>query len=980
MTDATHIVIKGARQHNLKNVNLTIPKNKLVVFTGLSGSGKSSLAFDTIYAEGQRRYVESLSSYARQFLGVMDKPDVDLIEGLSPAISIDQKSTSHNPRSTVGTVTEIYDYLRLLFARIGHPHCPNCGREISRQSTDQIVNAVFAMAKDRLSQKTTKSFRIAIMAPVVRDHKGEFTGLFSNLKAKGFRTVRVDGTFINLDEDIALLKTNKHSIDVVVDKLSIDTQSMKKEFISSIRSRMHDAVEQSLTLADGLVVISEVLDASFSMPEKPKKLTDHMFSEKFSCPHCNISLSEIEPRSFSFNSPHGACTVCTGIGTILTADPELILSPELSITEGGVLPFAKTFFHDTWYARVVSAVCDEYGIDMRAPLNKMNKKQRDALLYGTGDHVYHVKGKNRFGELTAIDETFMGFIPELKKRYQESESDYMRSEIEKYMRQETCPECGGKRLKKESLTITVGGKSISDVTDESITDALSWVSALYAPSDTTLSQTEKTIAAAILKEVIARLGFLSSVGLEYLTLSRGATTLAGGEAQRIRLASQIGSGLTGVLYVLDEPSIGLHSRDNHRLIQTLTRLRDLGNSVVVVEHDREMIEAADYVVDFGPGAGKHGGMVIAQGTVEEITQNKSSITGAYLSGKKKITASKRGESPIDHKKAISITGVTHNNLQHINLTIPIGQFVCITGVSGSGKSSLIVETLYPALTRSLRPFSKERPGTYKELKGAESIDKVIMIDQSPIGRTPRSNPATYTGIFGFIRDIFAGLSESKLRGYKGGRFSFNVKGGRCEACEGEGQKKIEMQFLADVYVTCEVCHGKRYNSETLEILYRGKSIADVLELSVDEAIEFFHAHPSVLTKLKTISDVGLGYMQLGQPATTLSGGEAQRVKLASELSRRGSGSSVYILDEPTTGLHFADLQKLLTVLHRLAGLGNTVLVIEHNLDVIKTADWIVDLGPEGGMGGGKVVATGTPRQIANTPASHTGKFLRTVLE
>lgn len=974
-----NIVIKGARQHNLKNISLEIPKGKLVVFTGLSGSGKSSLAFDTIYAEGQRRYVESLSSYARQFLGVMDKPDVDTIEGLSPAISIDQKSTSHNPRSTVGTVTEIYDYLRLLFARVGHPHCPNCGREISKMSPDQIVNAVLAMATEVLSQKHIKAYRFVVLAPVVRDHKGEFTGLFDNLKAKGYRQARVDNKFIDLDEDLALIKTNKHTVDVVIDRMSIDTPSLKPEFISSIRSRLTDAVEQSLNLADGLVTIGEIHDKSFSMPDKPKDLHDHIFSEKFSCPVCNISLPEIEPRSFSFNSPHGACPTCSGIGSTLTVDPDLVISPDLSITEGGVLPFAKTFFHDTWYARVVMTVAEAYGINPRAPLKTLSPDQMKVLLYGAGERVFRVQGTNRFGEQTTISEDFEGFIPQLMRRHKETDSDFMRAEIEKYMRQEICKTCKGKRLKIESLTITIDKRSISDVTELSITEAHQWAHELARQDSKHLSQTETKIAAPILKEVLVRLGFLVSVGLDYLSLGRGATTLAGGEAQRIRLASQIGSGLTGVLYVLDEPSIGLHPRDNHRLIATLVKLRDLGNSVVVVEHDREMIESGDYIVDFGPGAGKFGGAIVAKGTLDEIRASAKSITGAYLSDRKKIRVSK---SPvqIETPRFIELKGVTHNNLKAIDVRMPLSKFICVTGVSGSGKSSLIVETLYPALMKHFNPFTKERPGNFRSITGIDAIDKVILIDQSPIGRTPRSNPATYTGIFSFIRDIYASLSESRLRGYKSGRFSFNVKGGRCEACEGEGQRKIEMQFMADVYVTCEVCGGKRYNAETLEVSYRGKSISDVLNLSITEAIEFFHAHPAVRAKLTTIADVGLSYMHLGQPATTLSGGEAQRVKLASELSRRNTGRTLYILDEPTTGLHFADLEKLLSVLHRLVSLGNTVIVIEHNLDVIKSADWIIDLGPEGGNGGGEIVAVGTPSELIKTKASYTGQFLRKALQ
>lgn len=953
-----YISIKGARQHNLKNINLELPKNRLIVFTGLSGSGKSSLAFDTIYAEGQRRYVESLSSYARQFLGVMDKPDVDSISGLSPAISIDQKSTSHNPRSTVGTVTEIYDYLRLLFARIGHPHCPVCGREISKQSVDQIVDQIVA--------GSTKRSRILILSPVVRDRKGEFSGLFGNLRTKGFSSARVDGHFFDLDEELVLIKTNKHSIDVVIDKISMD---------GAPRNRISDAVEQALSLSEGIVVVSEIHDASFSIPDKPKKVTDRVYSEKFSCPVDTISLPEIEPRSFSFNSPHGACPKCSGIGSILAVDADLVMSPELSISEGGILPFAKMFLHDTWYARVVKTVAEKYDINLRLAIKTLTKKQIHVLLFGTGDELHHVKGTNRFGEMTAISETFSGFIPELMRRHSETESDFLRMEIEKYMREEICQMCHGKRLRKESLTITIDGFSIADVVDLSITDTLTWFQALQSK----LTQTEQMIGSPIIKEIKARLGFLASVGLEYLTLSRGARTLAGGEAQRIRLASQIGSGLTGVLYVLDEPSIGLHSRDNNRLITTLKRLRDLGNTVIVVEHDKEMIESADWIVDFGPGAGKHGGKIIAEGTTTQISKNNHSVTGQFLSGKRKISIHKK-TARVKDGKTVRITGVSHNNLKNIDVSIPLANFVCITGVSGSGKSSLVVETLYPALVRHFNAFSKEHPGAHKNIEGIENIDKVILIDQSPIGRTPRSNPATYTGLFSFIREAFSLTSEAKLRGYKAGRFSFNVKGGRCEACEGEGQRRIEMQFLADVYVTCQVCEGRRYNHETLEVAYHGKNIAEVLNLTVEESLEFFKNHFRIAAKLQTLLDVGLGYMHLGQPATTLSGGEAQRVKLATELSRRDTGRTLYILDEPTTGLHFADLEKLLQVLHALVSRGNTVAVIEHNLLVIKSADWIIDLGPEGGDSGGYIVGIGTPNDIARIKTSYTGQFLKKIIE
>lgn len=973
-----HIIVKGAKQHNLKDISVSIPKNMLVVFTGLSGSGKSSLAFDTIYAEGQRRYVESLSSYARQFLGVMGKPLVDTIDGLSPAISIDQKSTSHNPRSTVGTVTEIYDYLRLLFARVGHPHCPSCGREIARMSLDQIVNAILEFGKSSITAER-KYYRMVILSPVVRDHKGEFTGLFSNLRAKGYRNVRVDGVFLDLESDITLIKTNKHTVDVVIDRISLEKAAYKKEYIGSIKSRLADAVEQSLSLSDGLVIVGEITDKEFGLPEKPKQVKDHVFSEKFSCPVCNISLPEIEPRSFSFNSPHGACPACTGLGTILTVDPDLIVSPELSITEGGILPFANTFMHDTWYSRVVGVVCKKHEINIRAPLTHLTEAQRKVILYGTGDTTYRVTGTNRFGEVTSISETFSGFIPELRRRHRETESEHVRAEIEKYMRRETCKSCNGKRLKKESLSTTIDSMSIADITALSIADAHSWSERLAQKQSDVLSDTERVIGAPILKEVTSRLGFLNSVGLGYLTLARGASTLAGGEAQRIRLASQIGSGLTGVLYVLDEPSIGLHPRDNNRLIQTLKALKNLGNSVIVVEHDREMIESADWILDFGPGAGKYGGTVVSQGTVSHVSSDTKSITGAYLSGQKriKIPHNKHREGPDD---VLTLKNVTHHNLKGIDCTIPLGKFVCVTGVSGGGKSSLIVDTLYPSLIRHHNAFSKMQSGTYESLEGAEHVDKIVLIDQSPIGKTPRSNPATYTGLFTSIRETFASLSESKLRGYKNGRFSFNVKGGRCEACEGEGTKKIEMQFLADVYVTCEVCQGKRYNNETLEVLYRGKNIADVLKMSVSEAVDFFHAHPKIRQYLETLSQVGLSYIQLGQPAPTLSGGEAQRVKLSSELARRSTGNTLYILDEPTTGLHFADLEKLLVVLHTLVDKGNTVVVIEHNLDVIRSADWIIDLGPEGGDEGGKIVVTGTPAEVSRHPTSYTGKFLKKALQ
>ncbi len=966
------LIIRGARQHNLKNINLELPKNKLIGFTGLSGSGKSSLAFDTIYAEGQRRYVESLSSYARQFLGIMDKPDVDSIEGLSPAISIDQKSTSHNPRSTVGTVTEIYDYLRLLFARIGHPHCPNCGREIAKQSKDQIVGHILTLSQEFLKNRDHKAFRFLLLSPVVRDRKGEFTGLFDNLRAKGFRQVRVDGRLIDINEDFVLIKTNIHAVDVVIDRIILDKNILRGvASAASVRSRIAEAVEQALSLSDGLVIVGQVNDPSFSFPEKPRSIADHTFSERFACPVCNISMPEIEPRSFSFNSPHGACGTCSGIGTVLTVDPALVISEGISITEGGILPFAKMFLHDTWFSRIMTTVAGVHGIDPRAPLSRLTAKQREVLLMGTGDRLYRVAGENRFGDKTTIEEPFIGIIPELKARYSQTESEFARAEIEKYMRREVCAACGGKRLKKESLTVTVDAFTIADVTDLAITDAVGWFGALQSKLATT---TEQTIGRPILKEISTRLRFLNDVGLGYLTLSRAAMTLSGGEAQRIRLASQIGSGLSGVLYVLDEPSIGLHQRDNAKLIATLKTLRDIGNTVIVVEHDRDTMFAADYMVDFGPGAGRGGGVVIGQGTLPQFLKDKHSVTAQFLRGERtisRVTTKPTGEK----QRTVTLIGISHNNLKDIRVSFPLGHLIAVTGVSGSGKSSLIVETLYPALARQFNPLFKEKGGSVGTIEGLELIDKVILIDQSPIGRTPRSNPVTYTGTFSLIRDLFSELAESKLRGYKTGRFSFNVKGGRCEACEGEGQRKIEMQFLSDVYVTCEVCHGKRYNTETLEVSYHGKNIADVLDMTVADATEFFRSHPAICSKLKTLLDVGLGYIHLGQPAPTLSGGEAQRVKLATELSKRATGKTVYILDEPTTGLHFADLEKLLGVLHRLTQVGNTVIVIEHNMDIIKNADWIIDLGPEGGDAGGNVVAAGSPRDVAAVKHSYTGQFL-----
>lgn len=973
MNDA--LKIQGAREHNLKNINVEIPKNKLVVFTGISGSGKSSLAFDTIYAEGQRRYVESLSAYARQFLGIMNKPDVDAIEGLSPAISIEQKTTSHNPRSTVGTVTEIYDYLRLLYARIGHPHCPVCGREISQQSIDQIADSALHLIKQEL--QSNKAARFLVMSPVVRDRKGEFTNLFESLRAKGFSHVRVDGQIYGLDEELVLIKTNKHSIDAVVDRISLERSQLKdKVSQSNLRSRLHGSIEQALGLSEGLAVISKVNDKSFSMPEKPSALEDHLFSERFACPVDNISLPEIEPRTFSFNSPHGACPTCSGIGTLLKVDPQRIVNPKLTLSEGGVLPLANAFDKDTWYARLVETVVGEHGFDLKTPLGKLSKKQLDVLLYGTGEKEYRAYGENRFGRMTSIEETFPGVVHELERRHSETESEFIRSEIEKYMVAQTCPTCQGARLKQEALSITVDGRSIVDVTSLSISAALDFIKYLVS-AKSPLSQREGEIARLILREISSRLSFLVSVGLEYLTLDRPAGTLAGGEGQRIRLASQIGSGLSGVLYVLDEPTIGLHQRDNKRLINTLKNLRDLGNTVIVVEHDREMIENADWLLDFGPGAGKGGGAIVAQGELVKILKNKDSITAKYLAGKRKLFIKRQKREKEDG--ILELKGASQYNLKNINAAFPLGKFICITGVSGSGKSTLLVETLYPALKTVLGGQWQGTIGRYKELRGEDKISRVSLIDQSPIGRTPRSNPATYTGVFTDIRHLYAQTSEARVRGYKPGRFSFNVKGGRCEACEGQGVNKIEMQFLSDVYVTCEVCEGTRYNRETLEVDWRGKNISGILKMTVDEAQEFFQKIPAIADKLETLRKVGLGYIELGQAAPTLSGGEAQRVKLASELGKRSSGDTFYILDEPTTGLHFADLEKLIMVLRQLVEMGNTVVVIEHNLDVIKNADWIIDLGPEGGDQGGGIVVEGTPHQVAKVKSSYTGQFLSKIL-
>lgn len=952
------IKIKGAREHNLKNIDLEIPKNKLVVITGLSGSGKSSLAFDTIYAEGQRRYVESLSAYARQFLGVMNKPDVDLIEGLSPAISIDQKTTSHNPRSTVGTITEVYDYLRLLFARIGHPHCPLCGREISKMTLDEVVEKTIILIKEEISKNKFKPLKFRILSPVVRAKKGEFKDLFDNLLSKGFSKAIIDNQEKNLNDEINLIKTNKHDIKVIIDELSLDFKQAKDEiFMANLRSRLANSIEQSLNLSDGLVIIEE-------------NQKETLFSEKFSCPIDNISLSELEPRMFSFNSPLGACENCKGIGTIFAVDKNLIFNKNLSIFEGGILPFNRFFFNETWYSRLIKKVALEEDIDLNTPIGKLPQEKIDILLYGTGK-VYQVRGTNRFGKPTMIYEKFDGIIAELEKRYYESSGDYAGVEIQKYMREEICPKCQGKRLKPEVLSVTIDGKNIAQISDLSIDFLLKYFEKELPQK---INEYEKQIAKPILKEIISRLSFLNNVGLSYLTISRTAKTLSGGELQRIRLASQIGTGLTGVLYVLDEPSIGLHPKDVSSLIATLKQLRDLGNSLLVVEHDRETIESSDYIIELGPKAGKEGGKVVFQGTLDEIKKDKNSLTGLYLSNKKTIKLNRK--KLVKNQGELILKGAKENNLKNITVKFPLGNLIVVTGVSGSGKSTLITETLYPALKYHLDGYYPDKIGDFERLEGFQYLDKVYLVDQSPIGRTPRSNPATYIGFFDDIRDIFASTVDAKAAGFKKGRFSFNVKGGRCEKCQGAGVLKIEMQFLSDVYITCDVCQGQRYNKETLEIKYKGKNIYEILKMTVDEALEFFSNHFSIFYKLEILKKIGLGYIQLGQPAPTLSGGEAQRLKLASELSKKDTGRTLYILDEPTTGLHFHDVEKLLYALKELVDRGNTVILIEHNLDVIKNSSYIIDLGPEGGDKGGQVVYQGEIDGIIKVKESYTGRYLR----
>jgi len=937
-----NITIKGAKEHNLKNVDLTIPKNKLVVFTGLSGSGKSSLAFDTIYAEGQRRYVESLSAYARQFLGMMEKPDVDQIDGLSPAISIDQKTVSHNPRSTVGTTTEVYDYLRLLFARAGHPHCPNCKREIKTQSAQQIVEAILSLFMP--STKGGTGTRVMILAPLVKDRKGEYSALLDDLVRRGYSKARIDGIVFDLDlEDITLIKTNRHTIETIVDRVVITKDTPSK--------RLSDSVEKALKLSNGSIIVCKVTDKGFDFPNKPVDTEDHLFSEGFACPNCNISLPDIEPRTFSFNNPHGACPTCSGLGTKYEVDAAHTYNPELTIDEGGLFPWARAIDFDSYPKRFLLNVAKQYPFTFSTKIKNIPVEALEKILTD-------------------------GIIPYLTHRYNETDSDDVRKKIEQFMISKTCPTCNGARLRPETLGVTVHDKNISEITALSIGDLNLWMSELS--SSPILSENEKIIAKPIIRELESRVRFLNNVGLDYLTLNRTAATLSGGESQRIRLASQIGSGLSGVLYVLDEPSIGLHPRDHHRLLNTLKGLRQLGNTVIIVEHDMDTMMEADWMADFGPGAGDKGGQVIATGTPSQIMANPNSVTGAYMTGKKVVHPHTHQRSQREDRKLI-LSGASENNLKNVTAEFPLENFIVVTGVSGSGKSTLIVDTLYKRLAVE-KNKAKQNPANHTSLEGLEFVDKVIEINQQPIGRTPRSNPATYTGVFTPIRELFASMPEAQARGYKPGRFSFNVKGGRCENCEGDGQIKIEMQFLPDVYVTCEVCNGSRFNRESLDIKFKDKDISEVLHMTIEEAYDFFKAIPAIKTKLKTLLDVGLGYITLGQPAPTLSGGEAQRIKLSSELSKRSTGKTVYILDEPTTGLHFADIDKLLEVLHELVEQKNTVIVIEHNLDVIKTADWIIDLGPEGGDRGGRILATGTPQDIMNDGNSYTGEYLKKYLK
>ncbi|HEU4919146.1 MAG TPA: excinuclease ABC subunit UvrA [Candidatus Limnocylindrales bacterium] len=971
------LVVRGAREHNLKDVTVAFPRDRLVVITGLSGSGKSSLAFDTIYAEGQRRYVESLSAYARQFLGQMEKPDVDQIDGLSPAISIDQKGASRNPRSTVGTVTEIYDHLRLLFARVGHPHCPTCGREIERQTVQQIVDQVLALPEGT---------RLLVLGPLIKDRKTEGDRVFEAARRQGFVRVRVDGEMYDLADAPTLDKYKRHSIEVVVDRFIVRHAEAPEDAERDATGRpidpatgapmpdpdagrLADSVETALRLGEGVVLIAPAGGPG----SEPPPFEERRYSERYTCPYDGTTIDELEPRSFSFNSPHGACPACTGLGTRLEIDADLVIPDKgKSLAQGALVPWARMPNDASWRLKILESICKAHGWSYDAPVRDLPKEALDYLLYAAKDEKVLVRYRHERGENT-YKATFEGVVTNLERRYRETDSDYIKTELEKYMVTRPCPTCGGKRLKPEILAVTVEGRNIHDVSVLSITEALAWVAALPRR----LTERERTIAYQILKEITARLGFLVDVGLDYLTLDRTSITLSGGEAQRIRLATQIGTTLMGVLYILDEPSIGLHQRDNAKLIATLTRLRDLGNTVLVVEHDEETIRTADWVVDIGPGAGEHGGEIIANGPLEAVLAEPRSITGAYLRGERSVPIPEIRRK--GNRKRLVVRGAREHNLRGIDVKVPLGTFTAVTGVSGSGKSTLVTDVLYRALARALNN-SREPVGAHDRLDGAEHVDKIVEIDQSPIGRTPRSNPATYVGLFTPIRELFAGVPEARMRGYSPGRFSFNVKGGRCENCKGDGILKIEMQFLPDVYVTCEVCKGKRYNREALEIHYKGRSIADVLEMTIEEALEFFSAVPNVRAKLQTLNDVGLGYVHLGQPATTLSGGEAQRVKLARELARVQTGRTLYLLDEPTTGLHFGDVKKLLEVLNRLVDAGNTVLVIEHNLDVIKTSDWIIDLGPEGGAAGGEIIAAGTPEDVAQIAASYTGQHVKPLLE
>ncbi len=959
MLDA--IKVRGAREHNLKNINIDIPKNKMVVMTGVSGSGKSSLAFDTIYAEGQRRYVESLSAYARQFLGMISKPDVDTIEGLSPAISIDQKTTSHNPRSTVGTITEIYDYLRLLFARVGHPHCPNCGREISKLSLDEIVSKILGIVADELLKDKIKPHNFFIQSPVVRRKKGEFKDLFSNLSSKGYSKVEVDKKIMNLNEEVNLIKTNRHDVSVEIDPFFVSYQEFKnKLFWSNLRSRLANSIEQSINLSDGLVVLKT-------------GSKDYLFSDKFSCPVCNLSLPELEPRMFSFNSPLGACETCKGIGTIYKVDPDLILNAKLSVNEGGLMPFNKLFLQDTWYIRLFRQFALEEEVDFDLKIEALPRQMLNLILYGT-NKTYKVYGTNRHGRQTVIYEKFDGILAELDRRFFSNETSGDFFDVNKYIREETCKVCHGKRLKKEILAVTIDERNIADFGEDSIEKLNNYLNSELRKK---LNQYETEVSKAILKEILIRLNFLNNVGLSYLTISRPAKSLSGGELQRIRLASQIGTGLTGVLYVLDEPSIGLHPKDLAALINTLDDLKALGNTLVIVEHDKTTMEAADYLIELGPRAGKDGGKVVFEGTLSQMKHTKSSLTGNYLSGKRTIHLERRPLTKILGE--ISLVGASQFNLKSVDLKLPLGNLIGVTGVSGSGKSTLLVETLFPALKYHIDGHFSDSMGDFKRLEGFEYVDRVYLVDQSPIGRTPRSNPATYVGFFDNIREIFAQTTDAKVKGFKKGRFSFNLKGGRCEKCQGAGVIKIEMQFLPDVYIKCDVCDGERYNKETLEIRYKGKSIYDILNMTIDEATDFFQNHFQIYQKLSLLKEVGLGYIELGQPAPTFSGGEAQRIKLSNELSRKESGRTIYILDEPTTGLHFYDVEKLLHSLYKLVERGNTVIVIEHNLDVIKNCQYLVDLGPDGGDKGGKIIYQGQLEGILKEKKSYTGEYLKEIV-